>query len=380
MQFNDTTVREILSNFNLPGTFVSMKAIDHGHINDTLTVTFEENGKTTRYILQRINTNVFKKPDELMENVQKVTDYLARFITEHGGDASRETLTVYKTLDGKNFLRTEGGDCLRIYNFVEGSYALQSIDDPEDFRKAAEAFGSFQRMLADYPSETLFETIPNFHDTAVRFTDLKKAVSENIAGRAESVSEEIAFALSREADTHILVDLLRAGKLPLRVTHNDTKLNNVLFDEQSRKGLCVVDLDTVMPGLSLYDFGDSIRFGANTSAEDEPDVSKVSLDLNLYKTYTEGYLSAAGDSLTDLEIEYLPFSSKLLTFECGIRFLTDYLNGDTYFHTDYDTHNLVRCRTQFALVADIEKKMGEMKVVTKEAADRFCKRDVNICS
>lgn len=370
VQLDNAAVRDIFSQFDLPGTFVSFCPIGCGHINDTLKVTVRQADGDHDYILQRINTGVFKNPDALMENVTHVTTYLAEMIRKNGGDPSRETLTVYPTGDGKSYYRTADGACMRVYNFVSDTYTLQSIDDPEDFRKAGAAFGNFQCMLADYPSETLHETIPDFHNTVSRFEALKAAIHADVAGRAAGVQAEMDFALAREADTHVLLDLLEQGELPLRVTHNDTKLNNILFDNATKSGRCVVDLDTVMPGLSLYDFGDSIRFGANTADEDERDVSKVSLSLELYRAYTEGFLSTAGASLTAREIEYLPFSAKLMTYECGIRFLTDYLNGDTYFHTAYPEHNLVRCRTQFALVADIERKLSEMCAITAEAAQK----------
>ena len=379
MQLNDANIRQILSHFDLPGEYSSFRPIEYGHINDTICVTFDQDGKEVRYILQRINTHVFTKPVELMENVAHVTQYLADFARAHGGDPDRETLTVFPTHDGTLFYRTEDGDCMRIYNYIEDTYSLQSIDDPEDFRKAGEAFGAFQGMLADYPSDTLHETIPRFHDTANRFAELREAIEADAAGRAKDVQAEIEFALQREADAHVLLDLLKKGELPLRVTHNDTKLNNVLFDNTTKRGICVVDLDTVMPGLSLYDFGDSIRFGANTAAEDEKDLGKVSLDLDLYRAYTEGYLSAAGRSLTETEIAYLPFSGKLMTLECGIRFLTDHLNGDTYFHIAYPGHNLDRCRTQLRLVAEMEKKMDEMRRITEQAAAQYCRKDVDSC-
>lgn len=378
MSFSEAAIREILSRFDLPGTFVSFEPIGCGHINDTLCVTFRQSGGMHRYILQRINTHVFRNPDQLMENVNHVTRYLAQYLRNHGGDPARSTLTVFPTADGRLFHRTAADDCWRVYNYVEDTFTLQSIGDPEDFRKAGEAFGRFQQMLADYPSRTLHETIPNFHNTVSRFADFRAAVRANAVGRASSAQSEIDFVLAREEDTHVLVDMLRDGKLPLRVTHNDTKLNNILFDNTTKEGLCVVDLDTVMPGLSLYDFGDSIRFGANTAAEDERDLSKVSLSLPLYGAFTEGYLSAAGQSLTDTEIACLPFSAKLMTLECGMRFLTDYLQGDTYFRTEYPEHNLVRCRTQLALVADIESKMTQMCAQTAGIA-RSIGKDVPLC-
>lgn len=368
MQFSEKVVRDILSHFTLPGEYVSFAPIGCGHINDTLCVTLSDRGEEKHYILQRINTHVFTKPDQLMENVVNVTAYLARILRERGLDADRGTLTVFRTKDGALYYRTDSGECWRVYNFVEDTYTLQSIGDPQDFRKSGEAFGNFQKLLADYPSDTLYETIPRFHDTASRFEDFKKAVQADAAGRAAGVQPEIDFVLQREADTHVLVDLLRAGALPLRVTHNDTKLNNILFDNTTKDGICVVDLDTVMPGLALYDFGDSIRFGASTAAEDEPDLAKVRFSMELYSAYTRGYLSAAGDSLTDREIEYLPFSAKLMTLECGMRFLTDYLQGDVYFRVAYPEHNLVRCRTQFALVAQMEKQMPQMQAETAAIA------------
>ena len=368
MQFSEAAVREILSRFTLSGEFVSFEPIGCGHINDTLCVTLKEQDGEVRYILQRINTHVFTKPAELMENVANVTSYLARILRENGADPARGTLTVFPTKDGKLFYRTDAGDCWRVYNYVENTYTLQAIRDPQDFQKSGEAFGNFQKLLADYPSDTLYETIPHFHDTASRFENFKKALRADAVGRAQTVQPEIDFVLQREADTHVLVDLLQKGELPLRVTHNDTKLNNILFDNDTKEGICVVDLDTVMPGLSLYDFGDSIRFGASTAAEDEPDLSKVHFSMELFRAYTRGYLGAAGDSLTATEIAYLPFSAKLMTLECGMRFLTDYLEGDGYFRISYPEHNLVRCRTQFALVAEMEAQMPQMQAETAAIA------------
>ena len=374
MQLSETSVRDIVSHFALPGTFKSFAPIGCGHINDTLCLTFsDDDGGEKRYILQRINTHVFTKPDQLMKNVVGVTGFLSRILRKNGSDPDRGTLTVFPTKDGALYHRTDAGDCWRVYNFVEDTYTLESIRDPQDFRASGEAFGQFQKLLADYPSDTLFETIPHFHDTASRFNDFRRAVEADTQGRAQAVQSEIDFVMRREADTHVLVDLLRAGELPLRVTHNDTKLNNILFDNKTKRGICVVDLDTVMPGLALYDFGDSIRFGASTAAEDEPDLDKVHFSLELYEAYTRGYLSAAGDSLTEKEIEYLPFSAKLMTLECGMRFLTDYLQGDVYFRTAYPDHNLVRCRTQFALVAQMEKQMPQMQAVTAAIAARIGK-------
>lgn len=367
-------LEEIIKNFNIDGEYIGYYLSNDGHINNTFVLEFDDGlGNIKSYLLQLINTNVFKNPDELMENIVGVTEHLRKIVVDNGGDPDRECLNVYFTSDGKPYYRDADGNCWRCYNFITGAHSCQSIDDPETFANAARAFGKFQCLLADYPSETLHETIPNFHNTLSRFADFEKAVSDNIAGRADSVRDEIDFVLARRDDAGVLVKLLEKGKLPLRVTHNDTKLNNVMFDNETDEGICVIDLDTVMPGLSLYDFGDSIRFGANTAAEDEKDLSKVSLSLPLYREYTAGYLSTAGQSLTPTEVEYLPFSAKLMTFECGMRFLTDYLNGDTYFRIAYDDHNLDRCRTQFRLVEDMERKMEDMKAITQEIYSRIKK-------
>ena len=363
-----SNINEIIAAFPEYGEVVGYKPITAGHINDTYIVEYKlSDGKCVRYLLQRINTNVFKMPVELMDNVMGVTAHLRKKIEEYGGDPTRETLTVYPAKDGKNYYMTADGDCWRMYNFVEDTFSINELTNAEDFKNAAISFGNFQKLLADYPIETLYETIPNFHNTVSRFADFKKAVEDNLSGRKDEAIPEIEFVLAREKDCGVIVDMLNRGELPVRVTHNDTKLNNILFDNTTKKGLCVVDLDTVMPGSSLYDFGDSIRFGANTAAEDEKDLSKVSLNLEYFKAYVEGYLQSAGESLTDNEIDLLPFSAKLLTFECGIRFLGDFINGDVYFKTEYPEHNLVRARTQFKLVEDIEAKFDEMKAIVAQA-------------
>ena len=364
---NTINVLDIIKQFPDFGKINGYKPITDGHINDTYVVEYLlDDGAVAKYLLQRINTNVFKKPVELMENVMGVTAHLRNKIIAVGGDPMRETLTVYPAKDGKNYVMSDDGGCWRLYNFVDDTYSINELTNPEDFRNAALTFGNFQKLLADYPIETLHDTIPNFHNTPSRFNDFKTAVENNFSGRKEECLPEIEFVLAREKDCSVITDLLDSGVMPLKVTHNDTKLNNVLFDKKTNKGICVVDLDTVMPGSSLYDFGDSIRFGANTAAEDEKDLSKVSLSLEYFKAYVDGYLETAGDSLTKEEVDLLPFASKLLTFECGMRFLTDFLNGDVYFKTEYPEHNLVRARTQFKLVADIEAKMDEMTAIVDE--------------
>ena len=251
----------------------------------------------------------------------------------------------------------------RVYPFVEDTICLQKAETPELFRASAVAFGKFQRMLKDYPADTLYETIPKFHDTEDRLAKLKAAVAADAVGRVKDVTAELKFVEEREADCSVALSALREGRLPLRVTHNDTKLNNILIDRESGEGICVIDLDTVMPGLSINDFGDSIRFGANHSAEDERDLTRVNFDLELFDVYAAGYLEGAGGALTEAELDYLPWGAKLMTLECGIRFLTDYLEGDHYFRTHREGQNLDRCRTQFKLVSDMENTWDKMRAV-----------------
>lgn len=336
----------------------------NGHINDTFLMRCQtpENGER-RYILQRMNHDIFKNPPQLMENVVHVTQYLRQIILSQGGDPDRETLNVVKTADGADWYQDSAENYWRVFPFIERSMCLEKVEGEKDFYDSAVAFGNFQKMLAGFPVETLHETIPNFHNTVSRFQDFKKAVQDADPERAALAQREIAFALDREQDTSVLTDLLAEGTLPLRVTHNDTKLNNILFDADTRKALCIIDLDTVMPGLSLYDFGDSIRFGASTGAEDEPDLDKVSIDLSLFEAFTRGYLEGCAGSLTAKEIEMLPMGAKMMTYECGIRFLADFLTGDHYFKVHRANHNLDRARTQFKLVADMEKKWKEMQAI-----------------
>lgn len=335
-----------------------------GHINDTFAVWAADRSK--RWILQRINTDTFTDPAGLMENVTGVTAYLRRQIIERGGDPDRETLNVIPTLDGKPYYTDTEGGAWRAYIFVEGTVCLQKVENERDFYTAAETFGNFQNQLAGYPAATLHETIARFHDTPNRYANFEKALAADVMGRARDVGPEIAFIRAREADCRVLVDQLAAGVLPLRVTHNDTKLNNVLIDQETGKGICVIDLDTVMPGLSAYDFGDSIRFGANDCAEDEPDQSKVHFSLHLYKVFAEGYLAAAGSAMTEAERRSLPWGAKLMTLECGIRFLTDYLEGDHYFKISRPAQNLDRARTQFTLVQGMEREFDAMTQLALE--------------
>ena len=357
--YSFSQIKNIADNFALESEVVSFEPIETGNINGTFRL-FTDGGPS--YLLQNINTVVFRNTEVLMSNVDKVCTFLRGKLA--GGGSEMTSLFCYPCLDGKKYYTDAEGRVWRIYNFVDRSVCYNILSSPDLFRKTGRAFGEFQKLLADFPIGELGETIPDFHNTAKRYETFLASVAADRCGRLAGCLPEVEFVKARAADTRVLTDLLAAGKLPLRVTHNDTKLNNILFSADTFEPLCVVDLDTVMPGLSLYDFGDAIRSGASTAEEDETDLSKVQMSMELYAAYTEGYLGAAGDSLTPLEIEYLPFSAKLLSLECGIRFLTDYLDGDVYFKIRRPDHNLIRCRTQFKLVEDIERKLPEMRQVT----------------
>lgn len=336
----------------------------NGHINDTYLC----GGDGSGYILQRINTDVFKNPDEVMENIVRVTEFLRGKIAAAGGNPERETLTVIPTKKGEPFLRTDDG-CYRMYTFVQNTYSADTVENNEQLFEAGKAFGSFQKMLDDFPMEGLHETIVNFHVTPERVKQLDAALKVNFENRAEKCADEIALAKKYSSYADKIVEAIRAGEIPLRVTHNDTKLNNVLLDRTTGKGVCVIDLDTVMPGSLLYDYGDALRFGASSGSEDEKDLSKIWFDLDKFRAFSEGFLGEVGDCLTAKEREYLPLSALLMTYECGIRFLADYLNGDTYFKIHRPGHNLDRARTQLKLVCDIESKFDEMKRIVDSILD-----------
>ena len=323
-----------------------------------------------KIILQRMNRAVFEKPVELMENITGVTSHLRRKIVENGGDPERETLNVMQAEDGKPYYKDSLGDYWRSYKFITDATSYDKVEKSEHFYQSAVAFGNFQRLLADYPAETLHETIKGFHDTKARFRVFKETVEKDIAGRADSVKDEIQFVLDREDTANYFSGLLSRGEVPVRVTHNDTKLNNIMIDNRTGKGICVIDLDTVMPGLAVNDFGDSIRFGASTAAEDETDLSKVSCSMELFELYAKGYIEGCGGKLTEKEIELMPMGAKVMTFECGMRFLTDYLQGDTYFKIHREHHNLDRARTQFKLVEDMERKWYTMKGIIEKYSNQ----------
>ena len=341
--------------FPLKGNPISCEPYGEGHINRTYLVITDLD---EWYILQHINARVFLDIAALMENIGAITRHLATKDSD-----PRHTLTIVPTKDGRDYYVDEAGESFRMYIFVRDSLCLQQPETPMDLYRSGQAFGRFQRQLADFPAHTLHETIVNFHNTPDRYRKLREAINSDVKGRLLEVGPEVAFVMSREHRAGRLQEMQQAGQLLTRVTHNDTKLNNVLLDAATREALCVIDLDTVMPGLAAHDFGDSIRFGASTAAEDEKDLQKVSMSLPLFETYAQGFLEGCGDSLNPHEIAALPEGAWAMTLECGVRFLTDYLMGDVYFRIHRPEHNLDRCRTQFKLVADMEHKWEQMAAI-----------------
>lgn len=355
-------ILDFIRDFDIAGEPVDAEVCNTGHINRTYIVTTLSCNTVRKYILQRINTSVFTKPDELMHNIDNVTSYLRRKIFAEGGDPDRETLSIVKC--GNSLYKTDDeGGFWRVYIFVPGTRSYDSADTPEMLEAAGLAFGRFQKRLSNYPAAELHETLPNFHDTVKRFNDFITAVNEDRAGRASSVNKEIEFIKSRAEKCSYITDRIASGKIPLRVTHNDTKLNNVLIDTETGEAVCVVDLDTVMPGSVLYDFGDGIRFGASSAAEDERDLDKVFVRLDMFEGFTKGFVSGCGGFLTDAEFDALPMGAYIITLETGMRFLADHLNGDIYFSIHRENHNLDRARTQLKLVYDMESKLDEMEKI-----------------
>ena len=351
-------MKEMAQRFCTEGTILKCIPFGSGHINKTwLVVTNQPH----LYILQQVNTDTFRNPKGLMNNILLVTGHLKKTDRD-----PRRVLTLVKLNDGNDYILTGENELWRMYEYVTGGICLDRAEKAEDFRNSGIAFGTFQKKMADFPAEQLTDTIPGFHDTPKRYKALHEAIREDRAGRMKDVQPEIEFMLEREENAGMLQKMLRNGELPLRVTHNDTKLNNVMLDEKTREPLCILDLDTVMPGLAANDFGDSIRFGASTAEEDEKDINKVHLDLNLYRAYAEGFLDACGDRLTKNELDTLPDGARIITLENAVRFLTDYLNGDTYYHIDRPEHNLDRTRTQMALTEEMEKKDGIIRNMMRE--------------
>lgn len=356
-------INKVLRHYDIKGKLVSDDLFGEGHINETILLVFDEDGKEKKYILQKINDRIFRNVEGLMNNISSVTDFMAKKVLAAGGDVKKDCLTVFYTKDGKSFVHSEYG-YFRIYNYIDG--VAYQIAEPELFYQSALAFGTFAKNLADFDASKLYEPIPNFHNTEKRFEDFKASVNKNASGRAGSVKEEIDFVMERQGYCSRITSLLRSGEMPTKVTHNDTKLNNVLFDAKTGKCLAVVDLDTIMPGSICYDFGDSIRFGCNTAAEDEKDLSKVNFDINLFEQYAKGYLKAIGDGITETEKKNLAFSAILMTYECGMRFLADHIDGDNYFRISRENHNLDRARTQFKLIRDMEKVLPEMEKIVQK--------------
>ena len=358
----NSDLNNILRHFNIE---LDVTSYGNGHINDTFLCDCDP-----KYILQRINKEVFKNPPQVMENIAAVTEHLVKKITQAGGDPNKETLQIVKTVDGENYYKSADGEYFRMYVFVDDTATKEVAETPNDLYQAAKAFGKFQNMLSDFPAQTLFETIPDFHNTKKRIDTFKEIVAADKFDRLKNVKDEVNYALSLVDEMGIVVDLLESGEIPLRVTHNDTKLNNVLFDAKTDTAQCVIDLDTVMPGSLLYDFGDALRFGASSGTEDEKDLSKIYFDLEKFKAFTEGFLEELSTSITPKEVELLAFSAKLLTYECGIRFLGDYLNGDVYFKIHHEGHNLDRARTQLKLVWDMSEKMDKMNKIVQECYNK----------
>ena len=356
-------MEQVLQQFCLDGTPISCEPLGNGHINRTFRVTCSS-GRV--YTLQRINRVAFRHPEELIENI----DAVSRFIDRK--QIGLECIRLCRAKDGRKYCIDDQGEFWRAYNFISGGISLDMPRDRNDFYQAAVAFGKFQQALADFPAATLHETIPHFHDTEDRLNQLRASVEADACGRVRVVGPELTFIFSREQELGTLCRMLRSGALPLRVTHNDTKLNNVLLDEQTGRARSVLDLDTVMPGLSAYDFGDAVRFGASSAAEDETDLSKVFLRLDMYRAYLEGYLDACGHALTENEINVLPLGAKIITIELGMRFLKDYLDGDVYFKIDRPTQNLDRCRAQLRLAANMEAQWPQMQQILRETASSRC--------
>ena len=355
--------REVVEHFRISGSLSLVEPFGRGHINDTHVVSFvQTDGTTQRYILQRINRSIFTDPPSVMENIEQVTRHLSSKIQAAGEDPLRETLNLVRTFDGSSYYRDSSGEFWRVFLFIEGARTFELAETPQQTYQAGWAFGNFQRQLADFPASQLHETIPNFHNTALRFQSFTEAVQRDSFKRASSVQDEIQFIEEHAAQTHILVDMITQGSLPLRVTHNDTKFNNVMIDDQTGRVICVLDLDTVMPGSALYDFGDAVRTGAALVEEDAPDSSAAGMSLEFFENLAHGYLDVARSFLTPNEVNLLAFSARLITLEQAIRFLGDYLNGDTYYKIHRPGHNLDRARTQIGMVRDMESEEKSRKM------------------
>lgn len=361
----ESNVLDVLKHYKDFDKLKSFGEYGNGHINDTYLIEYEGNNKI---ILQKVNKNIFKEPKKLMENISLVTSYLREKIIEKGGNPDRETLNLINTEEGNYFYEDSNLDIWRMYEFIDNAICYEQVTDTNEFYESGYAFGNFQNLLEGFPVNKLSEVIKNFHNTEDRFKTFKAIVDEDLLGRAKSVQDEIDFFIKREEYSHIFNEALKNNEIFLKVTHNDTKLNNILFDNATKKALCVIDLDTIMPGFAAFDFGDAIRFGANKGLEDEVYLSKVGLDIELFEAFTKGFLEACGKSLSKREIELLPMAAMVMTFECGMRFLGDYIAGDKYFKITREKHNLDRARTQIKLVSDMEANIEEMKKIVAKYA------------
>ena len=363
-------IKQVISQFMIEGEYVDSVRHGNGHINQTFLVktqkTIGDKKKEEKFVLQKINNNLFKNVDELMENISNITNFNREKIVKEGGDPDRESLTLIMTKDNKTyFYDSQSQEYYRVYKFIDAN-SYEIVKSPLDYYNNAVALAQFIKNLQDFDATLIHEVLPNFHNTKVRYENFIKSLELDKMDRAKDIKEEIDFVISRKDYCGRIVDLIKSGKMPLRVTHNDTKLNNVMFDKITGKPLAVIDLDTIMPGSICYDFGDSIRFGCNHCDEDEKDLQKVVFDIELFEYFTKGYLSVLGDTVTDVERKNLAFGSILMTFECGMRFLTDYLDGDTYFRTTRQGQNLDRARTQFKLVSDMEKVYDKMQEIVNK--------------
>lgn len=357
---------QVASHFRLAGEVESYVELTAGLINNS----YRLSCGAKEYVLQQINTYVFRQPEQVMSNVQRVTEHLRRKLVEAGEDPARRALHLIETTDGGNMYRDEQGCCWRVYDFITDALTRDRVETAEQFHQVGAAFGEFQRMLFDFPAAELYETIPHFHDTRKRFETFRQAVATDRAGRVKDLAPEISFFLNREEMMSSIVVAIERGELPLRVTHNDTKTNNVMLDAQSGMALCVIDLDTVMPGSALYDYGDALRFGASSAAEDEPDLSKIWLDMDYFRAFTDGFVPQVRQALTDAELKLLPLGLKVITCELAMRFLTDYIDGDLYFKIRYPEHNLVRTRAQMRLLEDIEARYDELCTYTARLMEK----------
>jgi len=370
------TIKQLVEQFNLEGKIVKTEEKHTGNINRTYIITIEQNGIQKKYILQKINTTVFNEPYLLMQNIENVTKYYKNYLRLNGFDEERGTLSVIKTKKGKNLFRTTNDEYYRMYNYVDNTITYDKVENAEMIYNAGKAFGRFVKVLNKYPMDKLSETIPNFHNSRVRLKDFLTDVKNDPCNRVKDVLEEIVFIIQRYDELSIIVDLLDNDEIPYRVTHNDTKINNVLIDEKTHDAICVIDLDTVMPGSALYDFGDAIRSGTSTTVEDDKNLNNVTINMDYYESFTKAYLSETKDILTPKEIEYLPMSCRIITLELAMRFLNDYINGDTYFKCKYESHNLDRARNQIKLVKEMEFKFEEMEQIVREhSVDNILKKN-----